>query len=92
MAQGTLFGKIADAVRGLKTLVAAAAFILLGLADYTQVVNLQPLLQLVFGENIAAKIMILMPIVFGTLRFVTDGRVRFMRAKDEVDPDRKEPF
>lgn len=76
--------KVTDAVQGLKTLLAAALFIVLGLADYFDAVPIQPLLNLMFGENVAAKLMVVLPIVFATLRFVTSGKVRWMR-------DNKEP-
>lgn len=92
MKGGSLYGKLADAVRGLKTLIAAALCILLALADIFDVIPLQPLLGMVFGDNVAAKIMIVLPVLFGVLRLVSSGKVRFMRPKDEADPDQKEPF
>lgn len=66
-------------MRGLKTLITAALFIGLGLADYFDVVNVKPVLDSLFGENTAAKLMIFLPVVFGTLRFVTSGRVRWLK-------------
>lgn len=82
------------AVDGLKTLGAALLFVGLGLADYFDVVNVKPILDQVLGEDKAAKLMLIMPIVFGTLRFMTSGRVRFFR-KPDCEPfdelNQKEP-
>ena len=68
-----------EAVDGLKTLGTAAIIFALGLADYLDVVNVRPVLEYLLGDNLAAKIMIALPIIFGTLRFVTSGKVRWFR-------------
>ena len=55
---------------------------------------------MLFGEDKAEKIMILMPIVFGTLKFISNGGVRWTKSwrkarearKGVDDPaDQKEP-
>lgn len=73
-----------ETVDGLKTLGVAAVIFLLGLADYTDTVNLKPILDSLLGdENKSAKILMYMPIVFGTLRFITRDKPRWMRRRDE---------
>lgn len=72
-----------EAVDGLKTLGAALVFVGLGLADYFDVVNVRPVLDQLLGEDKAAKLMVIMPVVFGTLRFMTSGKVRWFRDRRE---------
>jgi len=81
-----LWNDVTNAVDGLKTLGVSAIFLLLGVADYLDVVNVKPALDYILGDDKASKIMVFMPIVFATLRFVTTGRPRFMRHKDGDDP------
>jgi hypothetical protein len=81
----TLRSKCVDAARGLKTLLAAALFFGLGLADYFDAVNVRPLMDQALGENKSAKVMLFLPIVFATLRFLTSGKVRWFNRD-------KEPF
>jgi hypothetical protein len=75
--------RCADAVRGLRTLITAAALIGLGLADYYDTVNVKPVLDQLFGADQSAKLMIFLPIIFGTLRFVTSGKVRWFKKDQE---------
>lgn len=82
-----------EAVDGLKTLGAAVLFAGLGLADYYDVVNVKPVLDQIMGENAAAKVTILLPVVFGTLRFMSSGKVRWMRRGEQPfdELNQKEP-
>jgi hypothetical protein len=80
-----------DAVDGLKTLGVAAVFILLGLADWYDIVDIKPLLTMVLGDNVAAKIMVVLPVLFGTLRFVSSGAVKWTRAWREDKAETVDP-
>lgn len=76
---GRVWNIVTRAVDGLKTLGIAAIFFLLGLADYFDIVNIKPVLDLVLGEDRSAKIMVVLPIVFATLRFVSTGAPRWTK-------------
>lgn len=76
---GRVWNAIKDAVDGLKTLGTAAIFILLGLADWYDVVDVKPALTALFGEDRGAKLMVLLPLVFASLRFVSNGAPRWTK-------------
>lgn len=76
------------AVDGLKTLSVAAVFFLLGLAEYTDTVNVKPMLDTLIGDqDKVAKIMMFMPIVFGSLRFMTRSKPKWLRYRDDATED-----
>lgn len=83
---GCIWDKVTSAADGFKTLGVSVIFFALGLADYLDVVNVKPMLDYLLGDDKASKVMIFMPIIFATLRFLTKDRVRFMRRHD-ADPD-----
>lgn len=78
-----LWGKL----DGLKTFLASGVFILLGVADYFDAVNVRPVLDQALGEDKSAKIMVFLPIVFATLRFVTKNPPRWMRRHRDADDE-----
>lgn len=84
---GQVWNAVKEAVDGLKTLGVSAMFLALGLADYYDVVNVKPMLDYVLGEDKASKIMVFLPIIFATLRFMTKDRPRWMRRRDDAPED-----
>lgn len=62
---------------GVKALLALGLTVALACADYWDAVPLQPLLQQLFGDNAATKLTVFLPIIFGTLRFVSSNRDRW---------------
>lgn len=76
---GRAWSSIKEAVDGLKTLGVAAVFFVLGLADYLDLVNAKAFLDLVLGEDKSAKIMVLLPVIFAVLRFVSTGAPRWTK-------------
>lgn len=90
---GRVWTAFKDAVDGLKTLGVTAIFTLLGLADYFDVVDVRPFLTMVLGEDRAGKAMVLMAVVFGTLRFISTGGVRWTRKwrEEKEEAEQKEP-
>jgi len=60
------------ALEGLKTYITAAAVVLVGLAEYLQVINLRPILVYFFGEDAAELLsVVILPLTFAGLRYVT---------------------
>lgn len=55
----------------IKATLAIVVTVALASADYYDAIPLQPLLQQLFGEHAATKLTIYLPIIFGTLRFVS---------------------
>ena len=78
-----VYKRIAEKVQGYKTLLTAALFALAGLVDYFEVIDLKPFFSMFFGEDVAAKIMIFIPVVFAVLRYVTNGPIPFKAKKDQ---------
>lgn len=58
----------------VKALLALGFTVALASADYYDAVPLQPLLQQLFGEQAATKLAVFLPIIFGTLRYVSSHR------------------
>ncbi len=85
---GCAWRVIWQAVDGLKTLVIAGVFVVLGLADYFDAVPLKPVFDYLFGEDAAAKLMIYLPIVFASLRFATNGAPKWSKRWREEQKDR----
>lgn len=83
MERQALWSRLSDALSGLKTLLAAGLFVALGLAQELQAIDLRPFLTMLFGEELAGKLMITLPIVFVVLRVVSTGPVWFRKGKNE---------
>lgn len=83
MDRQALSSRLADALSGLKTLLAAGLLVALGLAQELQAIDLRPFLTMVFGADLAGKLMIALPVVFVVLRVVSTGPIRFRRDKNE---------
>lgn len=73
---------------GIKALAALGLSVGLALAEYYDTVPLQPILTQVFGEGAAAKICLFLPVVFGTLRYVSTNQVKW----HHEDEHHGEPF
>lgn len=68
---------------GLKALAALVLTIGLAAADYYDAVPMASILKQVFGDNAAEKLAIWLPIIFGTLRYVSTNQVRWQHSTDE---------
>jgi hypothetical protein len=68
---------------GLKALAALLLTVALALADYYDAVPLRPVLDALFGDKGASKLVVYLPIVFGTLRYVSSNQLKWQS---------KEPF
>jgi hypothetical protein len=85
---GRVVGMFWEAVDGLKTLGVAVVFFLLGLAEYTDTVDIRPLLHMFIGDDErVSKIMMLMPLIFGTLRFMTKDKPKWLRRREEAEDE-----
>lgn len=64
-------------LNGIKTLLAAGLFGLLGLADFADQIDLAGMLRTWFGDDARVGLyLIIMAVVFAWLRFVTKGAVK----------------
>lgn len=86
----TIRQRILEAVSGLKTLLTATVIIGLGLAQEFQAIDLKPFFTLLFGEDIATKLMIVMPVIFIGLRVISNSPIRWRGECN--DPDKRNPF
>jgi hypothetical protein len=86
----TILQRLTEAVSGLKTILTAVVLIALGLAQEFQAIDLKPIFTLLFGEDVATKLMIFMPVVFVVLRVVSTTPIRWRSECD--DPDKRKPF
>jgi len=55
----------------VKASLAIIVTVALAAADYYDTIPLQPLLQQLLGEHAATKLTVYLPIIFGTLRFIS---------------------
>lgn len=68
------WSQVAGALKALAALVLTVA---LALADYYDAVPLKPLLEAAFGADAATKLTVFLPIVFGTLRYVSTNQIKW---------------
>jgi hypothetical protein len=71
---------------GIKALAALAFTVGLAFADYYDAVPLAPALTQLFGADAATKLTLVLPIVFGTLRFVSTNQVKWHHHDDDCPP------
>lgn len=88
---GRIWNRMLEAVRGLKTYIVAGLLVIVGLADYFDAFTIRPVLEHFIGEDYAGLVVVLLPIVFAGLRYITNsspaGR-REVAAKGNIDvPD-----
>jgi hypothetical protein len=62
---------------GIKALAALGFTVGLALADYYDAVPLTGALTTLFGADAATKLAVILPIIFGTLRFVSTNQVKW---------------
>lgn len=67
----------------IKALTALAVTVALSLADFYDVVPLQPLLTEVLGDHAATKLAFYLPIIFATLRYVSTNQVKWQHGDDK---------
>ncbi len=60
----------------VKALLAVLLTVALLAADYWDAIPLQPLLQQYLGDDVAGKLSLWLPILFGTLRYVSTNQVQ----------------
>ena len=72
-----MWASLKDALKGWRTIIAAAATALLGFADVVGAIDLRPLVQvLVHGDDAqVGAVMTLLAVMFGVLRLITTGPV-----------------
>lgn len=68
---------------GIKALAALGITIGLAFADYYDAVPLAPALTTLFGADAATKLAVVLPIVFGTLRFVSTNQIKWHHHDDD---------
>lgn len=86
MDRQALHTRVLDAIKGLKTLITAAVLVALGLAQELQAIDLKPFFTLLFGEDVATKLMIVLPVVFIVLRAVSTSPIRMPWRHKDQDP------
>jgi hypothetical protein len=62
-----------------KALAALLFTVALAVADWYDVVPLRPVLEQLFGGDVAAKVAIYVPLVFGTLRYISTTQLKHHR-------------
>jgi hypothetical protein len=72
---GRIGNAIVAALTGVKTLAFAAVVFLVSLGEYLDVIELRPVLEHFLGEDRAGLIVVLIPVVFAGLRFLTSTPV-----------------
>jgi hypothetical protein len=69
---------------GIKAVAALAVTVALSLADFYDVVPLQPVLTELLGEHAATKLALYLPVIFAILRYVSTTEVHWHHHDEEA--------
>jgi hypothetical protein len=76
-------GEFFSRLNGLKTYIVAGILILLGVAEYISITDISPFIMSAFGEKTGALLVILIPVVFGVLRYITNSPAAGRKKADD---------